>query len=221
MEFIKYIFEKEDRQIKVSAFLTVIFQGLLIIGNGNSQKIILGLKQIPLLNIFLENPFLYLYLFICWSYLTGNLIKFYKNRKIALSKVLDLKKRAKEETTDMEWLLNYANFIKNFDKTEQKLEQIKRTLEFSEEVEKEIKSYIKTIFFSTLCIYIILFILILIEPINIKSYYSFLAHILGNSFFVGSLIYTKKNLTDPYDKIGLEYNLFSEKVLQNLNQDKR
>lgn len=79
----------------------------------------------------------------------------------------------------MKNLQDNSKFIENLNQTQQQINQFKQTVNFAEKVENRIRDYIITIFETTLFLYIVLFILILIEPINVKSYYPFFAHMAG------------------------------------------
>lgn len=180
-------------------------QGLLIIGINNIQKIIIGVRQISVVNIFLDRPFLYLYFVICWSYLLKNSIDFYKKRKNTLAEMSELEELIKQGIA----------FTLDFKFDKHQINKLKKTGEFVGKIEKNIREYITSILDIVLSLYMLLFIIVLIEPIEIKQYYLFFAHVILNLFLFYNLSHSGKNLTSKFDKIVPEFNQALEKVIEN------
>lgn len=184
-------------------------QGLLIIGINNIQKIIIGIRQIPIVNIFLDLPFLYLYLFICWSYLVKNSINYYNKRKSALTSISELEELIRENTA----IIKGYNFeINKIDKLQ--MNKLKKTGNCMGKSEKKIREYISSTLDIVSSLYLTLLIIVLIEPIEIKQYYLFISHLILNTFFVYNLLFPIKGLTTKFDKIAPEFNQVLEKIIQ-------
>lgn len=206
IELILYILKNKDGRNKLTLILITILQSLLIIGINNIQKIIIGVRQIPIVNIFLDRPFLYLYLVICWSYVLKNSVGFYKKRKISLKGISKLDDLIKQDIANIE-----GHEIEQIDQFQFK--ELKKTAEFMGKIEKEIRKYITSILDVVFSLYLLLFIIVLIEPIEIKQYYLFLSHIILNAFLFYNLSHSEKKITSKFDKIVPEYNQVLEKLI--------
>lgn len=203
IELILYILKSKHGRNKLIIILITIFQGLLIIGINNMQKIIIGVKQIAIVDIFLNLPFLYLYLFLSSVYLLNNLINFYKKRREALAGMSKLDKLVREDISVMKG-------------DEYQLDKCKQTVSHMEKVEKKIREYITSTLGIILSLYTTLFIIILIEPIEIKQYYLFFAYTIINAILFYNSTHLNKHLIKKFDEIAPEYNRFLEQFLDKL-----
>jgi len=105
--------------------------------------------------------------------------------------------------------------IKSNKLDEYELDKMNKTVILMEKVEKKIREYITSSLEIVLSLYITFFIIVLIEPIEIKQYYLFFVYVIINSFFLYNITHSNKNLTGKYDEIVPEYNRVLDKFIED------